>query len=53
LLVDRCANEIRKRKIVLTNGTELAKHMIAPNLGVSVSRSYEVNRLDTDRFGEG
>jgi hypothetical protein len=35
------------------DGTALVKHTIAPNLGVSVSRSYEVNRLDTDRFGEG
>jgi hypothetical protein len=37
----------------LTNGAPLAKHMVEHNLGVSVSRSYDVNRIDTDYFGEG
>jgi restriction endonuclease Mrr len=27
--------------------------MIDANLGVSVSRAYEVKRIDTDYFGEG
>jgi restriction endonuclease Mrr len=38
---------------VLIVGTDLVKHMIDANLGVSVSRAYEVKRIDTDYFGEG
>lgn len=39
-------------KIVLMDGAELAKHMIDHNVGVSVSRSYEIKKIDSDYFGE-
>jgi restriction system protein len=38
--------------IVLIDGASLAKHMIDHNVGVSVSRSYEVKRIDSDYFSE-
>jgi len=37
--------------VVLIDGTELAKHTIAHSL--SLSRSFDVKRIDTDYFGEG
>jgi len=40
-------------KIVLIDGATLAKHMIDHNVGVSVSRSYEVKKIDSDYFSEG
>ncbi|MCU0225871.1 MAG: restriction endonuclease [Acidobacteria bacterium] len=39
-------------KIVLIDGAALAKHMIDHNVGVSVARSYEVKRIDSDYFSE-
>jgi restriction system protein len=39
-------------KIVLIDGAALAKHMIDHNVGVSVSRSYEVKKIDSDYFNE-
>jgi restriction system protein len=39
-------------KIVLIHGAALAKHMIDQNVGVSVSRSYEVKKIDSDYFSE-
>lgn len=39
-------------KIVLIDGADLAKHMIDHNVGVSLSRSYEVKRIDSDYFSE-
>lgn len=39
-------------KIVLIDGAALAKHMIDHNVGVSVSRSYEVKKIDSDYFSE-
>lgn len=39
-------------KIVLIDGAALAKHMIDYNVGVSVSRSYEVKKIDSDYFSE-
>jgi restriction system protein len=39
-------------KIVLIDGAALAKHMIDHNVGVSMSRSYEVKRIDSDYFTE-
>jgi restriction system protein len=38
------------RKIVLIDGTALAKYMIDHNVGVSTSRSYEVKQIDSDFF---
>jgi hypothetical protein len=39
--------------LVTTDGSALAKHTIAPNLGVSSSRSYDVKRIAAYWFGEG
>lgn len=39
-------------KIVLIDGVQLAQLMIDYNLGVSVQRSYEIKRLDSDYFEE-
>lgn len=39
-------------KIVLIDGAALAKHMIDHNVGVSISRSYEVKKIDSDFFSE-
>lgn len=38
------------KSIVLVNGEELAKYMIEYNVGVSVKKSYEVKRIDSDYF---
>jgi restriction system protein len=37
-------------KIVLIDGEQLAQLMIENNLGVSISASYEIKRIDTDYF---
>jgi restriction system protein len=39
-------------KIVLIDGAGLAKHMIDHNVGVSISRSYDVKKIDSDYFSE-
>jgi len=39
-------------KIVLIDGEALAKYMIDHNVGVSVSRSYEIKKIDYDYFSE-
>ena len=39
-------------KLVLVDGRELARLMIAHNIGVSVRRSYEVKQIDSDYFEE-
>lgn len=39
-------------KIVLIDGATLARHMIDHNVGVSLSRSYEVKKIDSDYFSE-
>ena len=38
------------QKIVLIDGSELAKYMIEYNVGVSVKKVYEVKRIDNDYF---
>ena len=40
------------QKIVLIDGSELAKYMIEYNVGVSVKKVYEVKRIDNDYFEE-
>lgn len=40
-------------KIVLIDGEQLAQLMIDYNLGVSMQRTYELKRIDSDYFGEG
>jgi restriction system protein len=39
-------------KIVLIDGAALVKHMIDHDVGVSVSRSYAVKKIDSDYFSE-
>jgi restriction system protein len=39
-------------KIVLIDGTTLARYMIDNDVGVSTSRSYDVKRVDSDYFTE-
>jgi len=39
-------------KIVLIDGSALAKHMIDHNVGVSTSQTYEVKKIDSDYFSE-
>lgn len=39
-------------KIVLIDGSALAKHMIDHSVGVSTTRSYEVKKIDSDYFSE-
>ena len=38
------------QKIVLIDGSELAKYMIEYNVGVSVKKVYEIKRIDNDYF---
>jgi restriction system protein len=40
-------------KISLVDGVELARLMIAHNLGVALVERYEVKRVDSDFFSEG
>ena len=39
-------------KIVLIDGDQLAQLMITYNVGVSVQRTYEIKRIDSDYFEE-
>ena len=42
----------RDTKIVLIDGHQLAQSMIDYNVGVSVTKSYEIKRVDSDYFAE-
>lgn len=48
----RAAAEKANAKVVLIDGDALAQLMIDHNVGVSVSRTYVVKRLDGDYFEE-
>ena len=39
-------------KLVLIDGKTLASYMIEYNVGVSISKVYEIKRLDSDYFEE-
>ena len=39
-------------KVVLIDGSELARLMVENNLGCSVKQVYEVKQLDSDYFSE-
>ena len=39
-------------KIVLIDGNQLAQFMIDHNVGVSIERTYEIKRVDSDYFAE-
>ena len=45
-----CARTAQNCKIVLLEGTDLARLMIKHNIGVTPVRAYEVKRIDTDYF---
>ena len=42
----------RDTKIILIDGHQLAQFMIQHNVGVSVVKSYEIKRVDSDYFAE-
>lgn len=39
-----------EKRIVLIDGEQLAELMIEHNIGVNISQTYEVKRLDSDYF---
>jgi len=39
-------------KIVLLDGLQLAQRLVDYNVGVSVERSYEIKKIDSDFFAE-
>ena len=43
---------VKRIKVVLVDGTALAKLMIEYNLGVSTEATYEIKRIDSDFFAE-
>lgn len=48
------ARELAQNKsIILLNGGQIASLMIRHNIGVSISHTYEIKKIDTDYFGEG
>jgi len=46
------ANKQHTTKVVLVDGSALARLMIEFNLGVSTEATYEIKRIDTDFFAE-
>ena len=46
------AIDSRDTKIILIDGHQLAQFMIDRNVGVSVVKSYEIKRVDSDYFAE-
>lgn len=42
----------KNKKIILIDGLQLCNYMIEYNLGVSVKRTYEIKKIDTDFFEE-
>ena len=40
------------KKIVLIDGEALARYMIEYNVGVSIRRTFEIKRIDTDYFDD-
>ncbi|MCE2414495.1 restriction endonuclease [Candidatus Poribacteria bacterium] len=39
-------------KIILIDGNQVAQYMIEHNVGVSVEKTYEIKRVDSDYFAE-
>ena len=39
-------------KIILIDGNQLAQYMIEHNVGVSIEKTYEIKRVDSDYFAE-
>ncbi len=46
------ANNLLNTKVVLVDGQALTKLMIKHNVGVSIERSYDIKRIDSDFFIE-
>ena len=44
--------ERSSKKIILINGSQLARYMIDHNVGVSTVETYEIKRVDSDYFAE-
>ncbi|MXY28451.1 restriction endonuclease, partial [Candidatus Poribacteria bacterium] len=42
----------RDSKVILIDGNQLAQLMIDHNVGVSVEKTYEIKRVDSDYFAE-
>ena len=45
--------ERSSKRVILINGSELARYMINHNVGVSIVDTYEIKRVDSDYFAEG
>ena len=44
--------ERSSKKVILINGDQLADYMIEHNVGVSIEKTYEIKRVDSDYFSE-
>ncbi|RKU29950.1 restriction endonuclease [Candidatus Poribacteria bacterium] len=44
--------ERSSKRVILINGSQLARYMIDHNVGVSVEKTYEIKRVDSDYFTE-
>jgi len=44
--------ERSSKRVILINGSQLARYMIDHNVGVSVTKTYEIKRVDSDYFAE-
>lgn len=44
--------ERSSKRVILINGSELARYMINHNIGVSTVKTYEIKRVDSDYFAQ-
>ena len=44
--------ERSSKRVILINGSQLARYMINHNVGVSTTKTYEIKRVDSDYFAE-
>ena len=44
--------ERSSKRVILINGSQLARYMIDHNVGVSTTKTYEIKRVDSDYFAE-
>ena len=44
--------ERSSKRVILINGSQLARYMIDHNVGVSTTTTYEIKRVDSDYFAE-
>ena len=44
--------ERSSKRVILINGSQLARYMIDHNVGVSTTKTYEIKRVDSDYFSE-